>query len=70
MAAQEADLGVFFDTVVVCSVTGSIQAGMVPGFAKLEEDGARPRRDRPVVDRALAHLGGQPALNGYSALVS
>jgi 1-aminocyclopropane-1-carboxylate deaminase len=44
VAQQEAELGVFFDTVVVCSVTGSTQAGMVAGFAKLEEDGARPRR--------------------------
>jgi 1-aminocyclopropane-1-carboxylate deaminase len=44
VAAQEAELGVFFDTVVVCSVTGSTQAGMVAGFAQLEEDGARPRR--------------------------
>ena len=44
VAAQEAELGVFFDTVVVCSVTGSTQAGMVAGFARLEEDGARPRR--------------------------
>src|SRR5512133_4359628 len=26
---QEAELGVFFDTVVVCAVTGSTQAGMV-----------------------------------------
>jgi len=44
VAAQEAGLGVFFDTVVVCSVTGSTQAGMVAGFAQLEEQGARPRR--------------------------
>ena len=44
LAAQEAELGVFFDTVVVCSVTGSTQAGMVAGFAELEEGGARPRR--------------------------
>jgi 1-aminocyclopropane-1-carboxylate deaminase len=44
VAAQEAELGVFFDTVVVCSVTGSTQAGMVAGFGQLEEDGARPRR--------------------------
>jgi 1-aminocyclopropane-1-carboxylate deaminase len=35
---QERELGVFFDTVVVCSVTGSTQAGMVAGFA------AGPRR--------------------------
>jgi len=44
VAAQEAERGVFFDTVVVCSVTGSTQAGMIAGFAQLEEDGARPRR--------------------------
>jgi 1-aminocyclopropane-1-carboxylate deaminase len=44
VAEQEAALGVFFDTVVVCSVTGSTQAGMVAGFALLEEKGARPRR--------------------------
>jgi 1-aminocyclopropane-1-carboxylate deaminase len=37
---QERELGVFFDTVVVCSVTGSTQAGMVAGFAA----GPRPRR--------------------------
>jgi 1-aminocyclopropane-1-carboxylate deaminase len=44
VAAQEAELGVFFDTVVVCSVTGSTQAGMVAGFAQLEEQGGRGRR--------------------------
>jgi 1-aminocyclopropane-1-carboxylate deaminase len=37
---QEAELGIFFDTVVVCSVTGSTQAGMVAGFAAQK----RPRR--------------------------
>ncbi|WP_020660356.1 1-aminocyclopropane-1-carboxylate deaminase [Amycolatopsis benzoatilytica] len=30
---QERQLGVFFDTVVVCSVTGSTQAGMIAGVA-------------------------------------
>ena len=30
---QEAQLGVFFDTVVVCTVTGSTHAGMIAGFA-------------------------------------
>ncbi len=30
---QEADLGIRFDNVVVCSVTGSTQAGMIAGFA-------------------------------------
>jgi 1-aminocyclopropane-1-carboxylate deaminase len=37
---QEQALGVFFDTVVVCSVTGSTQAGMVAGFANQKQ----PRR--------------------------
>ena len=41
---QERELGVFFDTIVVCSVTGSTQAGMVAGFAALEQAGQRPRR--------------------------
>ena len=30
---QERDLGVFFDAIIVCSVTGSTQAGMIAGFA-------------------------------------
>ncbi|WP_130800146.1 1-aminocyclopropane-1-carboxylate deaminase [Streptomyces otsuchiensis] len=38
--AQERELGVFFDTVVVCSVTGSTHAGMIAGFAGQD----RPRR--------------------------
>ncbi|WP_410672362.1 1-aminocyclopropane-1-carboxylate deaminase [Amycolatopsis sp. cmx-4-68] len=33
LEAQEEELGVFFDTVVVCSVTGSTQGGMVAGTA-------------------------------------
>ena len=44
MAEQERQLGVFFDTVIVCSVTGSTQAGMVAGFAALPDAGGRPRR--------------------------
>ncbi len=44
MAEQERELGVFFDTVVVCSVTGSTQAGMIAGFAALQAAGGRPRR--------------------------
>ncbi len=39
VAEQERELGLFFDTVVVCSVTGSTQAGMIVGFAAQE----RPR---------------------------
>jgi len=38
VAAQERELGLFFDTVVVCSVTGSTQAGMVAGFAAQETE--------------------------------
>src|ERR671913_54470 len=37
---QERELGVFFDTIIVCSVTGSTQAGMIAGFAAQD----RPRR--------------------------
>ncbi|MFJ9420535.1 1-aminocyclopropane-1-carboxylate deaminase [Streptomyces sp. NPDC101249] len=44
VAEQEREADVFFDTVIVCSVTGSTQAGMVAGFAALEQVGGRPRR--------------------------
>jgi 1-aminocyclopropane-1-carboxylate deaminase len=37
---QEDQLGLFFDTIVVCTVTGSTQAGMIAGFA----GESRPRR--------------------------
>ncbi len=37
---QEEELGVFFDTVIVCSVTGSTQGGMVAGTAL----SGKPRR--------------------------
>ncbi|WP_131104769.1 1-aminocyclopropane-1-carboxylate deaminase [Ornithinimicrobium sufpigmenti] len=37
LAEQEKELGVFFDTIVVCTVTGSTHAGMIAGFAALEE---------------------------------
>ncbi len=35
------DLNIFFDTVIVCSVTGSTQAGMIAGFADRERAGER-----------------------------
>src|SRR5215208_2428521 len=38
VADQERELGVFFDTVVVCSVTGSTQAGMIAGFGAQERE--------------------------------
>jgi 1-aminocyclopropane-1-carboxylate deaminase len=37
---QEQQLGIFFDTIIVCSVTGSTHAGMIAGFAGQD----RPRR--------------------------
>jgi 1-aminocyclopropane-1-carboxylate deaminase len=40
VAQQEAELGLFFDTIVVCTVTGSTHAGMIAGFALQD----RPRR--------------------------
>ncbi|MCA1184920.1 MULTISPECIES: 1-aminocyclopropane-1-carboxylate deaminase [unclassified Saccharopolyspora] len=40
VAQQEEQLGVFFDTIVVCTVTGSTHAGMIAGFAGQD----RPRR--------------------------
>jgi 1-aminocyclopropane-1-carboxylate deaminase len=40
VARQESELGIFFDTIIVCSVTGSTHAGMIAGFAGQD----RPRR--------------------------
>lgn len=37
VAEQEKTLGVHFDTIVVCTVTGSTHAGMIAGFAALED---------------------------------
>ena len=59
LAEQERELGVFFDTVVVCSVTGSTQAGMIAGFAAQESErrvigidgSARPAETREQVAR-------------------
>ncbi|WP_067499106.1 1-aminocyclopropane-1-carboxylate deaminase [Actinoplanes sp. TFC3] len=64
--AQETELGVFFDTVIVCTVTGSTHAGMIAGFA----DRGRPRRvigidasatlkkTRDQVERIARHTAG------------
>ena len=62
VAQQEGELGVFFDTIVVCSVTGSTHAGMLAGFAAQEptrriigiDGSARPRETRDQVAR-IAH---------------
>jgi 1-aminocyclopropane-1-carboxylate deaminase len=59
LAEQERELGVFFDTVVVCSVTGSTQAGMIAGFAAQEAErrvlgidgSAKPEETRDQVAR-------------------
>jgi 1-aminocyclopropane-1-carboxylate deaminase len=59
LAEQERELGVFFDTVVVCSVTGSTQAGMIAGFAAQDSErrvigidgSARPAETRDQVAR-------------------
>ena len=45
VADQEQQLGVFFDTIIVCTVTGSTHAGMIAGFAAFREEAqGRPRR--------------------------
>ncbi len=41
LAGQEEELGTFFDTIIVCTVTGSTHAGMIAGFAL--EDGHNRR---------------------------
>jgi 1-aminocyclopropane-1-carboxylate deaminase len=59
LAEQERELDLFFDTVVVCSVTGSTQAGMIAGFAAQETErrvvgidgSARPAETREQVAR-------------------
>jgi 1-aminocyclopropane-1-carboxylate deaminase len=56
---QEGELGIFFDTIVVCSVTGSTQAGMIAGFAAQEverrvigiDGSAKPAETRAQVAR-------------------
>ena len=45
VAEQERELSVFFDTVVVCSVTGSTQAGMIAKARRVEGD-FRPAPDK------------------------
>ena len=44
VAEQEKELGIVFDTIVVCTVTGSTHAGMIAGFALLEEQTGVKRR--------------------------
>ena len=44
VARQEEEMGVFFETVVTCVVSGSTLAGMIAGFKLLEQHGGRKRR--------------------------
>ncbi len=41
LAAQEAEYEISFDTVIVCTVTGSTHAGMIAGFALEDRDDRR-----------------------------
>lgn len=41
---QELDMGIFFDTIIVCAVTGSTFAGMIAGFKLLEMKHDCPNR--------------------------
>jgi 1-aminocyclopropane-1-carboxylate deaminase len=60
---QERELGIFFDTVVVCAVTGSTHAGMIAGFAGQDrprrvigiDASARPEETRQQVGRIARH---------------
>ena len=45
---QERQLGVFFDTIIVCTVTGSTHAGMIAGFAALQRADARVAREESL----------------------
>jgi 1-aminocyclopropane-1-carboxylate deaminase len=64
--AQERELDVFFDTIVVCSVTGSTQAGMIAGFAGQERErrvigidgSAKPAETREQVARIARNTAG------------
>lgn len=41
---QERQMGVFFDTIIVCAVTGSTMAGMVAGFKLAQKCGSPARK--------------------------
>lgn len=65
VAEQERELGVFFDTIIVCSVTGSTQAGMIAGFAAQDAErriigidgSAKPAETREQVARIAERTG-------------
>jgi 1-aminocyclopropane-1-carboxylate deaminase len=41
---QEKQMGTFFDTIIVCAVTGSTLAGMIAGFKLAQKNGSLKRR--------------------------
>jgi 1-aminocyclopropane-1-carboxylate deaminase len=55
VAEQEKQFGVFFDTIVVCTVTGSTHAGMIAGFAALEDITGVKRRVIGIDASATLH---------------
>jgi 1-aminocyclopropane-1-carboxylate deaminase len=65
VAEQERELGVFFDTIIVCSVTGSTQAGMIAGFAAQAAErriigidaSAKPAETREQIARIAQRTG-------------
>jgi 1-aminocyclopropane-1-carboxylate deaminase len=67
---QEAELGVFFDTIVVCTVTGSTHAGMIAGFAGQKrrrrvigiDASATLEKTRDQVERIARHTADQIGL--------
>ena len=73
VAEQEKQLGVFFDTIIVCTVTGSTHAGMIAGFAALQEDThVRPRRVLGIeasatLDKTRTRLPESPDTQGSSS---
>ena len=78
--AQEKEMGIAFDYVIVCSVTGSTQAGMVAGFALHDlphkvigiHASAKPvetRRQITRIARATAELIGVPRKIGDEEII-
>lgn len=60
VARQEAELGVFFDTIVTATCTGSTQAGMIVGFLAQDRDrrviGVDTAADADMTRRAVTKI--------------
>lgn len=65
VAKQEEELGIFFDTIIVATCTGSTQAGMVVGFAAQEKKrriiGIDTADDAPMTRRAVTKIAHETA---------